>query len=102
AESQTRQARAALESILKDTESSITARRADDAAAKIASVRIFAPEYARVAADLQSISALFVAHAKVLEEQPDWPGVVKELEKADATVSSSDTDALLKNAREQG
>jgi hypothetical protein len=101
AESQTRQARAALESILKDMESSITARRADDAAAKIASVRVFAPEYPRIAADLQSISDLFVAHAKVLEEQPDWPGVVKELEKAQATVPGSDTDALLKNAREQ-
>jgi hypothetical protein len=101
AETQTRQARAALESILKDTESAITAHRADDASAKIAAVRVFAPEYPRIATDLQSISDLFVAHARVLEEQPDWPGAIKELEKADATVASPDTDALLKRARDQ-
>jgi hypothetical protein len=101
AESQTRQARAALDSVLKDTESSITAHRPDDASAKIASVRVFAPEYPRIASDLQSISDLFVAHAKVLEEQPDWPGAVKEIQKADATVASPDTEALLKSAQEQ-
>ncbi len=101
AESQTKQARASLDSILKDSESSITAHRPDDASAKIASVRVFAPENPRIAVDLQSISDLFVAHAKVLEEQPDWPGAVKELEKASATVSSPDIDALLKDAREQ-
>lgn len=101
AESQTKQARAALESILKNTESSIAAHRPDDASAEIASVRVFAPEYPRIATDLQSISGLFVAHAKVLEEQPDWPGAVKELEKAEAVVASPDTEALLKDAREQ-
>jgi hypothetical protein len=101
AESQTKQARAALDSILKDSESSITAHRPDDASAKIASLRVFSPENPRIAVDLQSISDLFVAHAKVLEEQPDWPGAVKELEKANATVSSPDTEALLKDAREQ-
>lgn len=101
AESQAKQARAALESILKDAESSITARHPDDASAKIASVRVFAPEYPRIAVDLQSISGLFIAHAKVLEEQPDWPGAVRELEKAEATVASADTEAQLKDAREQ-
>ena len=101
AESQTKQARAALESVLKETESSIAAHRPDDASSTIASVRIFAPEYPRIAADLQSISGLFVAHAKVLEAQPDWPGAVKELEKADAIDASPDTESLLKDAREQ-
>jgi hypothetical protein len=101
AESQTKQARAALDSILKDTESSITAHRPDDASSKIASVKVFAPEYPRIAADLQSISDLFVAHAKVLEEQPDWPGAVREIQKAEATVASPDTEALLKSAQEQ-
>jgi hypothetical protein len=101
AETQTKQARAAFDSILKDAESSITAHRPDDASQKIASLRVFAPENPRIAVDLQSISDLFVAHAKVLQEQPDWPGAVKELEKAEATVASTDTEALLKDAREQ-
>lgn len=101
AESDTKQARAALDSVLHDCEGDIAAHRTDEAAQKIAPLHAFTAEYARVANDLQSISALYVAHSKVLEEQPDWPGAVKELEKAEATVASPDTEALLKSAREQ-
>ncbi|MGA7340866.1 MAG: hypothetical protein WBE72_10260 [Terracidiphilus sp.] len=102
AESGTRQERASLDGILHDTESLTTAHRADEAAQKIAPLHAFSPEYTRVSNDLLAISALYVAHSKVLEEQPDWPGAVSDLEKAEATVASPDTEALLKSAREQG
>jgi hypothetical protein len=101
AESQTKQARAALESVLHDTESAISAHHSDEAAQKIVPVRCLSADYDRVASDLKQISALYVAHAKVLEEQPDWPAAVKELENAEATVASPETEDLLKSAREQ-
>lgn len=101
AESGTKQARAALESTLHECEGHIAAHRTDEAAAAIASLHSFAPEYDRVAKDLQAISALYVAHSKVLAEQPDWASAVKELEKAEAVAASPDTEALLKTAQEQ-
>jgi len=101
AESQTKQARASLDTALHDCEGHIAAHRTDQAAQAIAPFHAFAPEYPRVLTDLQSISSLYVAHSKVLQEQPDWPGAVKELEKAEATYPSSDIEALLKNARDE-
>jgi len=101
AETASRQERGSMEAVLHDSESLITAHRTDDAVDKIAPFRVFAPEFPRIADDLQSISGLYVAHAKVLEEQPDWPGAVKELEKAEAIVPGPETEGLLKNAREQ-
>ncbi len=101
AETATKQARASLDSALHDCEGHIAAHRTDQAAQTIAPFSAFAPEYPRVQTDLQSIAALYVAHSKVLQEQPDWPGAVKELEKAEAVYPSSDTEALLKNARDE-
>ncbi len=100
-ESQTRQARASIDGTLHDCEGHISAHRTDQAAQTIAPFHAFAPEYPRVLTDLQAISALYVAHSKVLQEQPDWPGAVKELEKAEAIYPGSDTEALLKNARDE-
>lgn len=101
AESQTKQARASLEATLHECEGHIAAHRTDEAAQAIAPLHAFAPEYPRVLNDLQSISGLYVAHSKVLGEQPDWAGAVKELEKAEATYPSPDTEAALKDARDQ-
>jgi hypothetical protein len=101
AESATKQARAALDANLHECEGHIAAHRMDEAAATIAPLRAFAPEYDRVSKDLQAISALYVAHSKVFAEQPDWPSAVKELEKAEAVYPSPDTEALLKTAQEQ-
>jgi hypothetical protein len=101
AESATKQARAALEAMLHECEGHITAHRMDEAAQTIAPLHAFAPEYPRVLNDLQSISALYIAHSKVLQEQPDWPGGVKDLEKAEAVYPSPDTEAVLKSAQEQ-
>lgn len=101
AETQTRQARESLDGTLHESEGHIAAHRTDQAAQMIAPFHAFALEYPRVLTDLQSISALYVAHSKVLAEQPDWPGAVKELEKAEAVYPSSDTEALLKSARDE-
>jgi hypothetical protein len=101
AESQTKQAQAGLESVLRDTESAVSAHRTDDAAEKISPVHGLSADYDRVANDLKQITALYVEHAKVLEEQPDWPAAVKELEKAEANLASPDTEDLLKSARDQ-
>lgn len=101
AESGTRQARASFDAILHDCEAQIAARHADDAAQKIALIRAFAQENQKVAGDLKAVSAVYIANAKKLEDGPDWPGVVKELEKAEANLADPDTEALLKTAREQ-
>jgi hypothetical protein len=101
AESQTKQARGSFESILRDSEGQLAAQRGDDAAQKIAPLQAFAPENPKVAEDMQAISVFYVARAKKLEEATDWPGAVKELEKAAAIVPSPDTAALLSEARRQ-
>ena len=101
AEAKTTRARAALEATLHECEGHIAAHRIDEAARAIAPLHAFAPEYDRIDKDLQAISALYVAHSKVLEEQPDWPGAVKALENAQAVYPSADTEALLKSAQDQ-
>jgi hypothetical protein len=101
AESATKEARAAFDRILNDSEAQLAAQHADAAAEKIEPLRVFAPEDKRVDDDLKAISALYIANAKKLEDAPDWPGVVKELEKAEAIVPSPDTEGFLKTAREQ-
>jgi hypothetical protein len=101
AESAAKQARGALDATLHECEGHIAAHRMDEAATAIAPLHAFAPEYDRVSKDLQAISALYVAHSKVFAEQPDWPGAVKELEKAEAVYPSPDTEAELKTAQEQ-
>jgi hypothetical protein len=101
AESAIRQARAAYDGILHDCEAQIAAQHADEAAQKIAPLRVFAPEDAKVADDLKAISAVYLANAKKLEDAPDWAGVVKELEKAEAILPGPVTEAFLKTAREQ-
>ena len=99
--SQTTAARASLDRILRDTESRIAARHADEAAQAIDPLRSFAQEDREISDDLNAIVALYVADAKQLEEQPDWSGAVKELEKASATLASPETTALLNEARKQ-
>ena len=101
AETQSKQARASFDGILHDCESQLAARRADDAAQKIAPLRAFAPENSKVADDLQTISSFYVAQAKKMEEIPDWPGAVTVLEKAEAVLSSPDTETLLNAAKQQ-
>ncbi len=101
AESQSKAARAAFDGVLRDAESQIVAHHADEAAQKIAPLRVFAPEDIRVSNDLEAIAGLYVADAKVHEEQPDWPGAVTDLEKASAIVSNPETTALLKAARQE-
>lgn len=102
AEGQAKQARAAFDKILRDCESQLAEQHADDAALTIAPLRAFAPENSKIADDLQSIAAFYVAHAKKLEETPDWPAAISELEKSVAIVPSPDTAALLSEARKQG
>ncbi len=101
AESQSKAARAAFDGVMRDAESQIAAHHADEAAQKIAPLRAFAQENIRVSNDLEAIAGLYVADAKVHEEQPDWPGAVKDLEKAAAIVSNPETAALLKTARQE-
>lgn len=94
--------RGAFDKTLSDSESLIAAQRPDDALQKIAGLKPFAQENAKIATDLQAISALFIAHVRKLEETADWPGAIKELEKAEAAVDSPDTVAQLNEARHQG
>jgi hypothetical protein len=101
AESQTMAARASFNKVLRDTETKIAAHQADDAAQTIDSLRSFAQENRTIADDLNAIAGLYVADAKQLEEQPDWPGAVKDLEKVSATVPSPEITAMLKEARKQ-
>ncbi len=101
AESQTMAARVSFNKVLRDTETKIAAHQADNAAQTIDSLRSFAQENRTIADDLNAIAGLYVADAKQLEEQPDWPGAVKDLEKALATVQSPETRALLEEARKQ-
>jgi hypothetical protein len=101
AESGTRQARAAYDLILHNCDAQIAAQHADDAAQTVAPLRAFVPEDPHIAADLKAIAALYIAGAKKLEDGPDWPGVVSELEKAEAVLPDPDTEALLMTAREQ-
>jgi hypothetical protein len=101
AESQTMAARASFNKVLRDTEAKTAARQADGAAQAIDSLRSFAQENRTIADDLNAIAGLYLADAKQLEEQPDWPGAVTDLEKASATVSSPETTALLDEARKQ-
>lgn len=100
-ETESKLLRATFDKILHDAETQIAEHHADDAAQKIAPVRAFAPENPAVSSDLRAISDLYVAHAKKLEETPDWPGAVRELEKATAVVSSPDNQALLASAQQQ-
>jgi hypothetical protein len=101
AETTTKQARASFDGIVAGCEAQIAAQHADDAAQKIAPLHAFAPEDAKVADALKAIANLYIANAKKLEDAPDWDGVVKELEKAEAVLPSPETEAFLKTAREQ-
>ena len=100
-ETESKLMRASLGKILHDTETQIAEHHVDDAARKIAPVRAFAAEDSQVSSDLRAISDLYIAHAKKLEETPDWPGAVSELEKATAVVSSPENQALLASAQQQ-
>ena len=99
AESQTMAARASFNRVLRETDAYIAAHKADDAARTIDSIRSFAQENKAIADDLNAIAGLYVADAKRLEEQHDWPGAIRDLEKALATVSSPETTAMLEEAR---
>ena len=101
AESGTRQARTAFDTVLHNCDAQIAAQQPDGAVQTITPLRPFAQENPRITDDLKAISALYVSNAKKLEDGPDWPGVVKELEKAEAALPSPDTEAFLKTAREQ-
>jgi len=101
AKSQTTAARAAFERALHDIESQIASHHPDQAAKTIDPLLCFTQEDRRIAEDLQEIAALYVADAKQLEQQPDWPSAVKDLEKAAALVSNPETTALLNEARKQ-
>jgi hypothetical protein len=101
AASGTRQARAAFDTILHNCDAQIAAQHADEAAQIITPIRPFAQENPKIADDLKAISGLYVSNAKKLEDDPNWPGVVEELEKAEAVLPSPDTEAFLKTAREQ-
>jgi hypothetical protein len=101
AKSQTTTARAAFEKVLRDSESQIASHLPDQAAQAIEPVLCFAQENTKIADDLQAIAGLYVADAKQLEEQPNWPDAVKNLEKASALVSNPETTALLNEARKQ-
>jgi hypothetical protein len=101
AKSQTLAARALFDKTLRDTESQISAHHPDLAAQTVDPLRAFAQEDRKIADDLEVIAGLYVADAKQLEQQPDWPGAVAELEKASATATSPETTALLKEARKQ-
>jgi hypothetical protein len=101
AESQTMAARASFNKVLRETDTYIAAHRADDAARTIDSIRSFAQENKAIADDLNAIAGLYVADVKQLEGQRDWPGAIRDLEKASATVSSTETTAMLEEARKQ-
>ncbi len=101
AKKQTAAARASFDKTLYDAEMQIVARHADQAAQIIDPLRPFAQENIKIAHDIDAIAALYVAHAKDVEEVPDWPDAVSDLEKASAMVPSPETTALLKQAREQ-
>ena len=101
AKSQTMAARAAFERVLHDTESQITSHHPDQAARIIDPLLCFTQEDKRIADDSEAIAGLYIADAKQMEEQPDWPGAVKDLEKAAAIVSNPETTALLNEAKKQ-
>ena len=88
AESQTMAARASFNKVLRETETKIAAHQADAAAQAIDPIRSFAQENKSIADDLNTIAGLYVADAKQLEGQHDWPGAISDLEKASATVSN--------------
>jgi hypothetical protein len=100
-ETQTKTARAAFNKTLHDSEAEVVAQRPDSAAQIISPVKGFAQENQKVADDLQSISAIYVAQAKKLEETPDWAGAIQNLEKAQAAVASPDTQAMLDDAKQK-
>ncbi len=101
AETQSKLMRATFEKALHDGEAQVASHRADDAAQKIAPYRAFAQENSEVSNDLRSISDLYVAQAKKLEETPDWPNAVKQLEKAAEILPNPGTEAMLTAARKQ-
>ncbi len=101
AESQSKQARAAFDKVLHDSEAQLTAGHTDDAVETIAPIKAFAPENKKIADDQQAIADRYVAHAKKLEEASDWARAVSDLEKASAVIPSPDTAALLSEARKQ-
>jgi hypothetical protein len=101
AQQQTAAARASFDKTLHDVEMQIVERHADQAAQTIDPLRPFAQENVKIAQDIDAIAALYLAQAKDLEEVPDWPGAVSDLEKASAIVPSPETTALLKDAKVQ-
>ena len=100
-EAQSKQLRASFDGSMRQVEGQIAAHRADEAAQTIHPLVAFAGESPEIASDLQAISGLYLAHAKKLEETPDWPEAVKELEKANANLPRPETQALLEEARRQ-
>jgi hypothetical protein len=101
AQGQTKKARASFDKVLRDFDLSIASQHLDDAAQQILPLRSFADENSKVADDLRSVSSLYVASAKKLEETSDWTGAVQDLKKAADITPSSEVLDLLKTAKQQ-
>jgi hypothetical protein len=101
AEKETRQARASYEGALKESEGMIVAHRPDEAAEKIKALACFSTEVRRISDDLRAISALYVNHAKSLEESEKWSEAAAILKNAVDLVPSQDTQTLLAEAQQK-
>jgi hypothetical protein len=101
AEKETRQARASYEGSLKESEGMIAAHRPDEAAEKIKSLICFSNEVRRISDDLRAISALYVNHAKSLEEAEKWSEAASVLKSAVDLVPSQETQTLLVEAQQK-
>lgn len=99
AERQTKEARAAFDKILRDSEAQIAAQRPDEAIRRINPIRPFADENQKVSDDLHAIASLYVEQASKLEEASDWPNAIVGLQNAVAIVPSPDTQAKLGGAK---
>ncbi|HUB30562.1 MAG TPA: hypothetical protein VL967_12735 [Terracidiphilus sp.] len=100
AEKQAQLARSAFDKVLREAELQIADRHPDEALKKIAPVRPFAGEDAKIEEEIHAIVALYVEQAKKLEEAPDWPNAISSLENANALVPSPDTQAMLTQAKQ--
>jgi hypothetical protein len=91
----------AVQSAMRQAESSTTAKQFDQAIASVAPYRAFADEEPRIAAVIQANYAYHIDSGKQAGGLGDWDRAIREFEKAQNAKDTAEARSLLVNAREQ-
>jgi hypothetical protein len=91
----------ALQAAIESAESASTAKQFDQAMTSIQPYRAFREEEPRIAAVIDGGYGYHFAKGKQAEQVPDWPGAIKEYQRAATMKDTAEVQDALKNAQAQ-